>query len=110
MKLLFDQNLSPRLAVFFANTFAGSKHVQDINLDTSDDSVVWEFAKAEGFTIVTKDNDLNNLVAFLGFPPKVVWIRRGNCSTNDIRELLNSNIEKIKAFILDSNNGILVFY
>ncbi len=110
MKLLFDQNLSPGLAVFFAKTFAGSKHLIDCNLDRSDDSVVWEYAQNEGFTIVTKDNDFNNLVAFLGFPPKVIWIRRGNCSTNEIRELINSNIERIKAFILDSNNGILTFY
>jgi predicted nuclease of predicted toxin-antitoxin system len=110
MKLLFDQNLSPRLTDFFANSFEGSKHLQDLNLDTSDDSVVWKFAREEGFTIITKDNDFNNLVAFFGFPPKVIWIRRGNCSTTDIRELLNSNIEKIKTFILDSSNGILTFY
>ena len=107
MKLLFDQNLSPKLADFFAKNFVGSKHLQDLSLDLTNDSVVWEFAKTEEFTIVTKDNDFNNLVAFWGFPPKVIWIRRGNCSTNDIRKLLNSNSEKIKAFILDSTNGIL---
>ena len=110
MKLLFDQNISPKLAIFFAKTFAGSKHLQDLSLDVANDSIVWEFAKKEGFTIVTKDNDFNDLVAFFGFPPKVIWIRRGNCSTNDIRELLNSNIEKVKAFISDSTNGILTFY
>ncbi len=107
MKLLFDQNLSPGLAVFFAKTFSGSKHLQEFDLATVDDSVVWEFAKTEGFTIVTKDNDFNNLVVFFGFPPKVIWVRRGNCSTNDIKELLISNIEGIKEFILDLNNGIL---
>lgn len=82
----------------------------DLNLEIANDSIVWEFAKKEGFTIVTKDNDFNNLVAFFGFPPKVIWIRRGNCSTNEINGLLNSNIEKIKSFILDSTNGILTFY
>jgi len=110
MKLLFDQNLSPKLTGFFAETFAGSKHLRDLSLDVANDLVVWEFAKKEGYTIVTKDNDFNDLVAFFGFPPKVIWIRRGNCSTTDIKELLNSNIGKIKAFILDSTNGILTFY
>jgi predicted nuclease of predicted toxin-antitoxin system len=87
------------------------KHLQvHLSLELANDSVVWEFAKKEGFTIVTKDNDFNDLIAFFGFPPKVIWIRRGNCSTNDIKELLNSNVEKIKAFILDSTNGILTFY
>lgn len=109
MKLLFDQNLSPKLVSFFAKTFTGSKHLQDLSLDIANDSIVWEFAKTEGFTIITKDNDFNNLVAFFG-SLKVIWIRRGNCSTNDIKGLLNSNIEKIKDFILDSSNGILTFY
>ena len=110
MKLLFDQNLSPRLASNFAEPFNNSKHLQDLGLDIANDSIVWEFAKKEGFTIVTKDNDFNNLVAFFGFPPKVIWIRRGNCSTNEISEILNSNVKKITAFILDSTNGILTFY
>ncbi|MCF8358093.1 MAG: DUF5615 family PIN-like protein [Prolixibacteraceae bacterium] len=110
MKLLFDQNLSPKLAGFFSEKFDESKHLQDIDLDSAKDSIVWEFARKEGFTIVTKDNDFNELVTFFGFPPKVIWIRRGNCSTNAIRELLISNIEKIKAFMSDSSNGILTFY
>jgi predicted nuclease of predicted toxin-antitoxin system len=110
MKLLFDQNLSPKLTSFFAITFVGSLHLQDLSLDVANDSNVWNFAKKEGFTIVTKDNDFNNLVAFFGFPPKVIWIRRGNCTTKDIKELLNSNIEMIRAFISDATNGILTFY
>ena len=44
MKLLFDQNLSPRLVGFFENIFAGSKHLTDFNLERSDDAIVWEFA------------------------------------------------------------------
>ncbi|TVQ18451.1 MAG: hypothetical protein EA361_01375 [Bacteroidetes bacterium] len=110
MQLIFDQNISPKLVSFFSQTFPESKHLQDLGLDIADDSIVWEFAKSEGYTIVTKDNDFNNLVSLFGFPPKVIWIRRGNCSTNDLKELLNSNIELIQAFILDSNNGILTFY
>jgi len=107
MKLLFDQNLPPKLTGFFAKEFVGSKHLQELSLDSVDDKIVWEYAKTEGFTIVTKDNDFNDLVGFFGFPPKVVWIRRGNCSTNDIIELIESNISLMKAFISDSTNGIL---
>ena len=110
MKLLFDQNLSPKLATHFAKTFPGSKHLQDVSLDSANDSTVWEFAKNEGFTIVTKDNDFNNMVSFFGFPPKVIWIRRGNSSTKDIKILIETNIEKIQSFISDTTNGILTFY
>lgn len=109
MKLLFDQNLSPKLVGIFSEQFPGSKHLQELNLEEADDIFVWEFAQKGEFTIVTKDNDFNNLIAFLGFPPKVIWIRRGNCSTNDIIEIIHVNIERINAFIADSANGILTF-
>ncbi len=110
MKLLFDQNLSPKLAVYFASSFSGSQHLQNLNLDKSVDTSVWEFAKSNKFTIVTKDSDFNNLVSFFGFPPKVIWIRRFNCSTTEIKKLIEKNREKISTFINDNDNGILTFY
>ena len=110
MKLLFDQNLSPNLAKYFEGYFNTSQHLQDIGFDTSDDLTVWEFAQKNGFTIVTKDSDFNNLVSFLGFPPKVIWLRRGNCSTKMIREIITENLDTIKAFINDLDNGILSIF
>lgn len=110
MKLLFDQNLSPKLATYFALSFVDSQHLQNLNLDKSMDTSVWEFAKLNEFTIVTKDSDFNNLVSFFGFPPKVIWIRRGNCSTSDIKKLIENNLDKVSAFINDNVNGILTIY
>ncbi len=110
MRLLFDQNLSPKLAEYFKNSFAGSQHLQNLNLNKSSDTSVWEFAKSNEFTIVTKDSDFNDLVSFFGFPPKVIWIRRGNCSTTDIKKLIENNSDKISAFIDDDANGILTIY
>ncbi len=110
MKLLFDQNLSPKLAKYFEGYFNASQHLQDIGFNASDDHSVWEFAQKNGFTIVTKDSDFNNLVSFLGFPPKVIWLRRGNCSTKIIREIINENLDTIKAFISDLDNGILSIF
>jgi len=110
MRLLFDQNLSPKLAEYFNSSFAGSQHLLNLNLDKSSDISVWEFAKSNEFTIVTKDSDFNNLVSFFGFPPKVIWIRRGNCSTTDIKKLIDNNLDKISAFINDDANGILTIH
>ena len=103
MKLLFDQNLSPKLV----DSFNDSRHLQDLGMHSTDDLNIWKFAKKEGFTIVTKDSDFNNLVSYFGFPPKVIWLRRGNCSTKVISELLNKNFQTIKNFISDHDNGIL---
>lgn len=107
MKLLFDQNLSPKLVDYFTDSFSDCQHLQNIGFGGKDDLLVWEYAKLNGFTIVSKDGDFNNLVSYFGFPPKVIWLRRGNCSTKIIVEILKEHMEIIKSFISDSNNGIL---
>lgn len=106
MKLLFDQNLSPKLASHFRTNCDESRHLIDVSLDFARDMFVWEYAKTNGFTIVTKDTDFNNMVSLFGFPPKVVLIRRGNCSTKLIQNLLDKHFDEICLFISDNENGI----
>jgi predicted nuclease of predicted toxin-antitoxin system len=79
MKLLFDQNLSPRLVARPADLYPDSARVYPLGLDLVTDLEVREFAGREGFLIVTKDADFSDLCLLRGFPPKVIWIRRGNC-------------------------------
>ena len=103
IRLLFDQNLSPRLV-------ARLTHVSTLGLDTALDSAIWEYARQHGFTIVTKDADFGELSILLGFPPKVVWIRRGNCSTRDIETLLRDSRDAIVALDNDPQTGVLVLF
>lgn len=56
-KLLFDQNLSPRLARVLASLYPGSAHVRDVGLAEADDEVIWVHAATYGYVIVTKDDD-----------------------------------------------------
>ncbi len=81
MKLLFDENLSDRLVDRLADLFPGSRHVKELGLEQRDDLVVWQHARDHGFVIVTKDGDFHQLSFLLGSPPKVVWLRLGNCTT-----------------------------
>jgi len=59
VKLLFDENLSARLAGRLADVYPGSQHVSEVGLGSSDDAAVWEFARAQGFAIVSKDSDFH---------------------------------------------------
>jgi hypothetical protein len=70
MKLLFDQNLSPKLAKRLADLFPDSSHAQYEGLDCANDDQVWEHARLNGFAIVSKDADFNNLSVVKGSPPK----------------------------------------
>ena len=57
MRLLFDENLSPRLPYLLANEYPGSEHVRDAGLLGATDRQIWEYAGAHGFAIVSKDTD-----------------------------------------------------
>ena len=70
MMLLFDQNLSPKLVNHLADLFPDSTHVQSVGLDCAIDDQIWEFAKQNGFAIVTKDEDYNNLSVVRGSPQR----------------------------------------
>jgi predicted nuclease of predicted toxin-antitoxin system len=110
VKLLLDQNLSPRLVSALGDIYPGSLHVQNVNLDKADDRDVWDFARIENLIIMTKDVDFSERSIIFGFPPKIVWIRRGNCSTKDIEKILRNNLEGIKRFSENENAGILVLF
>ncbi len=92
MKLLFDENLSPRLVAELSTAFPGSAHVHDVGLGAATDMAVWDYARDNGFIIVSKDSDFADLSVLYGAPPKVIWIRRGNCSTAAIAQLLSANV------------------
>ncbi len=108
MKLLFDHNLSPRLVKRLGDLYPNSNHLFNLNLDTAEDSFIWQYARDNDFTIVTKDSDFSELSLLTGFPPKVIWIRIGNCTTNDIESLIRLHSEKIENFYRESNLGILI--
>ena len=91
MKLLFDQNLSPQLVSHLTDEFPGSSHVSFLNLDRADDIAIWQFAREHNFVIVTKDADYSDLGTLFGFPPYVVWLRTGNCTTRKIEATLRSH-------------------
>jgi predicted nuclease of predicted toxin-antitoxin system len=101
MKLLFDQNLSHRLAAHLAAEYPGSAHGRDVGLAAAPDPAVWAYAAANGFVIVSKDTDFQQRALLYGHPPKVIWIRLGNCPTAAVANLLRSRLADIRAFEAD---------
>ena len=108
MKLLFDQNLSPKLVNRLADLFPASGHVQSAGLECGDDDPVWQHARNNGFVIVTKDVDYNNLSVVRGSPPKVIWLQLGNCTTAQLEALFRARFADIEAFEKDASVGTLV--
>jgi predicted nuclease of predicted toxin-antitoxin system len=98
MKLLFDQNLSFKPCERLADLFPGSNQVRRLNLDRADDQAIWQFAKTNGFTIVSLDSDFADMAALFGPPPKVIWLRCGNQTSAVIEKLFRDHAEAITAF------------
>jgi predicted nuclease of predicted toxin-antitoxin system len=110
VKLLLDENLSPRLVELLQSDFPGSGHVHELGLGEKDDMAVWQYAKDHGFTLVTKDADFNELSLLKGYPPRIIWIRRGNCSTKEIKGLLLANVVAIHALDTQPEAAVLILY
>jgi predicted nuclease of predicted toxin-antitoxin system len=110
MKLLFDQNLSPRLVEMLADCYPASTHVLPHTLDCASDEVVWAFAREHGYTLVTKDSDFHELSVLRGSPPKVVWMRVGNCSTIQIEAILRKHVPDIQKLIASPEADFLLLY
>jgi predicted nuclease of predicted toxin-antitoxin system len=73
VRLLFDQNLSPRLVRLLADI----------------------------------DADFHQRSLLLGQPPKVIWIRLGNCSAGESAALLRNRSVVVHSFYEDADASFL---
>ncbi|MGI8990797.1 MAG: DUF5615 family PIN-like protein [Bryobacteraceae bacterium] len=107
MKLLLDENLSPRVVPRLDSLFPGLIHVRDVGLKQADDQGIWEWAKANVFTVVTTDGDFVALAHRFGWPPKVIHIEPCDFPLRVIEDLLRRSAVRITEFERDSNSGLL---
>lgn len=108
MKLLLDENLSYRLVTAIQSTYPGSIHVRDVKLERADDAHVWAFAREHGYVIVSKDADFHQLSFLHGSPPKVVWLRLGNCTSDQVLAALLRRAEDLRRFEQTAEAAFLV--
>jgi predicted nuclease of predicted toxin-antitoxin system len=107
MKLLFDQNLSSALVSRLSDLFPDSTHVKSLGMMRADDIALWTYAAQNGFTIVSKDSDFQQRSLLLGAPPKVVWLRVGNCPTSRIEKLIKDRSVELHTFDVDPKQSLL---
>ena len=98
MKLLLDENLSPTLIQILSETYPETAHVGS---STCSLLLIPRF----GHTLQTtatlsprKMADFHHRNLLYGHPPKVIWIRLGNCSTHNIAEFLIDNVSRSRRF------------
>lgn len=107
MRLLFDQNLSYQLVALLQDMYPQSGHVRLAGMADQEDLAIWEYARTNGFVIVTKDVDYLTIGARLGHPPKVVRIGLGNCPTAVVADLLRIHRDELLRFDQDEHGAFI---
>jgi predicted nuclease of predicted toxin-antitoxin system len=111
VKILLDENLSWRLTKKLSTVFSEIVHVSNLDLkQPASDSSIWDYAKTNGFTIMSKDDDFEKIVLMRKAPPKLVYLKTFNLSTNKLADLIIENKDKIISFIDSSENDIFEIY
>ena len=109
MRLLFDQNLSYRLCKALAGDFPDSGQVHLLGLEHADDRVIWNFARTNGFVLVSQDG-LCRPGGAVGATSPVIWLRCGNQPSVAIAALLRRHFTTISAFEHDPDAACLELY
>jgi len=109
LKLLFDANLSPKLVGRLADLFPGSAHVFDTSLArATPDEKIWEYAAAEGYTIVTADSDFLTLAKSQGAPPHVVHLENCDYRTSKVESVLRHHAVRIAGLEQSSRTTLTI--
>jgi len=83
-RFLVDVNLPYYFSLWNNSDFI---HQKDIN-DAWTDEQIWNYAKANNLTIITKDSDFSNRILLREPPPKIIHMRIGNLKMRNFFELI----------------------
>ena len=108
MKLLFDENLSPKLPRMLAAEYPGSVHIEEVGLRGADDQQIWDYGREQGFAIVSKDTDFRERSFLRSFPPKVIWLDVENAGTAVIGRLLRQERQRVESFGSQDETSFLI--
>ncbi len=103
MKLLFDQNISFRIVKLIRDRYPDVAQITQLELSNPTDREIWKFARENNYTIVTFDSDFNDLLTLYGLPPKIIWLRLGNTSTQKLADFFIHRHDIIQEFISHPN-------
>jgi predicted nuclease of predicted toxin-antitoxin system len=86
--------------------FPGWRHVTACGLERADDAAIWAYAKANGLSLLSKDDDMRVLVEAHGAPPRLVWLRLGNVTTQQIAAAMTRHAQSIHA-VLSGDEAVM---
>lgn len=109
MRILLDQNLSPKLKSRLADIFPGLESVYEHGLIGASDPTIFDWAHRAGVgALITADRDLVQLVERVAPPPIVIRIERCDFPSGVIEQLLRREAIRIHDFLLSDRAVLLL--
>ncbi|MGI8857162.1 MAG: DUF5615 family PIN-like protein [Thermomicrobiales bacterium] len=87
--------------------YPNASHVSTLGMGSAPDEAIWLYAWSNDYTIVTKDADFGDFGVMRGYPPRIIWLRSGNCTTHQIELMLRTHQAEIEALHRDPSIGVL---
>ncbi len=105
MEIWLDAHISPLIARWIQNEFSiPCIAVREIKLRDASDIDIFNAARQKGEVIIlTKDDDFRVLLNRLKSPPKIIWITFGNCSNNEMKEILKTDLPAALEFLKEND-------
>jgi len=100
MKFLIDAQLPPVLVRVLRREGFDAFHLADLDLLEASDNVIWNLAKNQQYTLITKDEDFARNRKRDDQTPGLIWLRLGNCKNqvliSSVLKALPDSIEFLK--------------
>ena len=98
-EITFDQNISFQVIKKVKHLYPEAVSVREVHLENATDIELLNFAKKSAYSIVTFDADFAEINILKDQPPKIIWLRIGNTSTDNLAKVFQDYYESIKEFI-----------
>ena len=92
---LIDANLPAKISIWQNERFI---HIASLD-PCWDDEVLWEYAKTNSLTIISKDKDFLILQLLKNTPPKVVHVKVGNLKLNDFISIIERSWDEVEILL-----------
>lgn len=82
-----------------------------LNINSLTDWEIYNKAKEAGsIIIISKDTDFGQIIMLNGSPPKLISVKKGNCSNKEMFEFLNLHLEKAYKLLSKNKLDIVELY
>jgi predicted nuclease of predicted toxin-antitoxin system len=109
MKFWLDAHLSPAIAKLLNEKYsAQATSIRSLKLSQCEDEEIFMKAREEDVIFITKDDDFIHLLERFGSPPRILWLKVGNTSYQQMKKVFANSFDSLVSLFEAGNDFIEV--